>query len=116
MIGKQNSKLEETHSNNPDEMIETFVNVEIYNELVKKKKKFLIRSIIFFVCFYFALELGIILAPKIMAKQIFYHFTVAWALAFLQFAMVWALGALYFFKAKQFDQLAEKSISRRHGL
>ena len=74
MIGKQNSKLEETHSNNPDEMIETFVNVEIYNELVKKKKKFLIRSIIFFVCFYFALELGIILAPKIMAKQIFYHF------------------------------------------
>jgi uncharacterized membrane protein (DUF485 family) len=110
MIGNKN-KMEETHDNRPGNNIEAIVKSEVYLDLIKRKKRFLFRVILFFIGFYFALPLSIILFPKVMSIRVFHHLTVAWIFALLQFAMIWGLGAVYFLKAKQFDRLAEKLAS-----
>lgn len=108
-MASHQEKIEDTDLHRVDDRIDMIVKSDVYLDLIKRKKRFLVRVIIFFMCFYFALPLGIILFPKVMAFQVFHHFTIAWVYAFLQFVMIWALGGLYFFKAKQFDRLAEKA-------
>lgn len=77
----------------------------LFQKLLKRKKRFVITAVVFFMSFYFLLPLSITFIPEIMNESSFYGLTPAWMLAFAQFIVVWALGALYLWKAKQFDKL-----------
>jgi len=101
-------------SSTKNEVMAQRVDLETYEALIIDKKRFLIKVIVFFVCFYFALPLGIIFIPKVMAIQVFSHFTIAWVMAFLQFVMIWGLGSLYYYKAKRFDRMIEKIATGRY--
>lgn len=105
MAGAQEN-LEDTMGQN--EKINTIVNSEVYQKLIIQKRRFFVRVIVFFICFYFALPIGIILFPNTMSIVVFHHLTICWVFALLQFIMIWVIGGIYFFKAKQFDRLAEK--------
>ncbi|MGV3487210.1 MAG: DUF485 domain-containing protein [Tuberibacillus sp.] len=83
---------------------------ELYKRIIVKKKRLVFGLILFFICFYFALPVGIICFPVIMSARVISHFTVAWIFAFLQFVMIWGLGSLYYYKAKKYDKLLEKAV------
>ncbi|MGM8366714.1 DUF485 domain-containing protein [Virgibacillus sp. W0181] len=79
----------------------------LFEKLLKRKKRFVIIAVVFFMSFYFLLPLSITFFPKIMNEDFFHGLTPAWMLAFAQFIVVWSLGALYLWKAKQFNVIIE---------
>jgi uncharacterized membrane protein (DUF485 family) len=87
-----------------------------YQQLVHQKRRFLIRSVIFFLSFYFMLPLCIAFFPEFMNQSLFHLFTFAWGFALAQFLMVWLLGWMYFRRSKHFDNLVDKIKSERSRL
>jgi uncharacterized membrane protein (DUF485 family) len=79
-----------------------------FQQLIRKKKRFIVSATLFFMTFYFMLPLSISFFPEVMNKPFFHQFTWAWAFAFAQFIMVWGIGLMYFYKAKKFDITVEE--------
>ena len=83
-----------------------------FQELVRRRRSFVIPGTVFFL----AWSLGFILlcayAPDFMAERVYEGLTVGYCLALTQFAMVFGLGLWYLRKAdKEFDPLAERAIA-----
>lgn len=72
--------------------------------LVKARRRFIIPSTIFFVLFYLALPIGIIVAPAFMARPVLGPLTFAYAFGLAQFLMAWVLLAVYMREARAFDE------------
>jgi len=87
----------------------------IFQQLIQKKKKFIIPLIIFLSLFYFGLPLMIWFFPSMLenAKGLF-HVPWWWLYAFLQLLMTWVIGWLYWVKAKRFDAMVEKLEQGNH--
>jgi len=83
------------------------------NELLRKKRAFLVPAVLFFLVYYFALPVLCGYAPELMATRVFGTVNVAYLLALSNFVMAWALAALYVRKARSFDALAEQA--KREG-
>ena len=84
-----------------------------FQELVKKRKSFVVPGTIFFLVWYMGFILLVAYAEDFMSERVYEGLTVGYCLALTQFVMVLVLGLLYLRKsANEFDPLAQKAIER----
>ena len=84
-----------------------------FQELVRKRKTFVLPGTIFFLAWYMGFILLTAYAESFMSERVYEGLTVGYCLALTQFVMVLVLGLLYLRKADSvFDPLAKKAIAR----
>lgn len=82
-----------------------------FQELVKRKRSFVLPATVFFLGWYMAFIALCALAADFMSERVYEGLTVGYVLALTQFLMVFVLGLLYLSRSKNvFDPLAEKAI------
>ena len=82
-----------------------------FQELVKRRRAFVIPATIFFLAFYMGFILLAGYAPDFMAESVYQGLTVGYCLALTQFAMVLVLGLWYLRKSDaEFDPLAARVV------
>ena len=82
-----------------------------FQQLVKRKKAFVLPATIFFLSWYFGFIVLAGYAPDFMGEEVLIDgFTIGYLLALTQFVMTWTLGAMYMRRAsREFDPLAERA-------
>jgi uncharacterized membrane protein (DUF485 family) len=82
-----------------------------FQELVKRKKAFVLPATIFFLAWYFGFIILAGYAPDFMGREVLIDgVTVGYVLALTQFVMTWVLGAMYLRRAsRDFDPLAKRA-------
>ena len=81
---------------------------EEFQELVKKRRSFVIPATIFFLVYYMTFIIVAGYAPDFMAESVYEGLTVGYCYALTQFLMVFVLGIWYLRKSeKEFDPLAD---------
>jgi uncharacterized membrane protein (DUF485 family) len=84
---------------------------DAFQELVRKRKSFVLPGTIFFLAWYMGFILLTAYAEDFMSERVSGGLTVGYCLALTQFLMVLVLGLLYLRKsANVFDPLAAKAI------
>jgi uncharacterized membrane protein (DUF485 family) len=84
---------------------------DAFQDLVRKRKSFVLPGTIFFLAWYMGFILLTAYAEGFMSDRISEGLTVGYVLALTQFLMVLVLGLLYLrMSANVFDPLAEKAI------
>jgi uncharacterized membrane protein (DUF485 family) len=82
-----------------------------FQELVHKRRAFVVPATIFFLSYYMAFILLAGYAKDFMASSVYEGLTVGYCLALTQFVMVFALGILYLRKAdRDYDPLARRVV------
>ncbi len=82
-----------------------------FQELVRKRRSFVLPATIFFLAFYMGFILLAGYAPDFMAESVYEGLTVGYCLALTQFVMVFVLGLWYLRKAdREFDPLASRVV------
>ena len=83
-----------------------------FQELVRKRRAFVLPGTIFYLSWYMGFILLVAYAEDFMSESVYEGLTVGYCLALTQFVMVLVLGLLYLRKSdKEFDPLAEKAIA-----
>jgi uncharacterized membrane protein (DUF485 family) len=83
-----------------------------FQELVTRKRTFVLPATIFFLAYYMAFILLAGYAPDFMGSSIYEGLTVGYVLALTQFLMVFTLGILYLRKADRvYDPLAQRVLT-----
>jgi len=90
------------------------VQSQSFQELLRKKRNFIVPLSIFFMVFYFTLPI-LTSYSKVLNSIAFGTISWAWIFAFAQFIMTWTLCILYSRKAATFDQLVEKIVKEAKG-
>jgi len=81
-----------------------------FQELIAKKRSFVLPALGFVFIWYFGFILLAGYAPDFMGERITGGFTIGYALALSQFVMTWVLAAMYLRRAdRNFDPLARKA-------
>ena len=84
-----------------------------FQELVRKRRSFVLPATIFFLSWYMGFILLTAYSQDFMSKRVYEGLTVGYCLALTQFVMVLVLGLLYLSRSnKVYDPLAEKAIKR----
>jgi uncharacterized membrane protein (DUF485 family) len=84
-----------------------------FQELVHKRRSFVIPALAFVFVWYFGFIALAGYAPGFMGESIYEGFTVGYAIALSQFVMTWVLGWLYLRRAdRDFDPLAKRAAER----
>ena len=79
-----------------------------FQELVKKRRSFVIPATIFFLVYYMTFIIVAGYAPDFMGESVYEGLTVGYCYALTQFLMVFVLGIWYLRKAEhEFDPLAD---------
>jgi uncharacterized membrane protein (DUF485 family) len=87
-----------------------------FQELVKRRKAFVLPGTIFYLSWYMGFILLVAYAEDFMASRVYQGLTVGYCLALTQFVMVVVLGLLYLRKSEnEFDPLAAKAIEKYEG-
>jgi uncharacterized membrane protein (DUF485 family) len=87
-----------------------------FQELVRRRKAFVLPGTIFYLAWYTGFILLVAYAEDFMARRVYEGLTVGYCLALTQFVMVVVLGLLYLRKSdREFDPLAEKAIEKYVG-
>jgi uncharacterized membrane protein (DUF485 family) len=82
-----------------------------FQELVRKRRSFVLPATIFFLAYYMGFILLTGYAEDFMGSSVYEGLTVGYCLALTQFVMVFALGILYLKKAdRDYDPLAQKVV------
>ena len=82
-----------------------------FQELVRKRRSFVLPATIFFLAYYMAFILLAGYAEDFMASSVYEGLTVGYCLALTQFLMVLVLGLAYLKRAdRDYDPLAEKVV------
>jgi uncharacterized membrane protein (DUF485 family) len=82
-----------------------------FQELVHKRRSFVVPATIFFLAYYMGFILLTGYAEDFMASSVYQGLTVGYCLALTQFVMVFALGIMYLRRAdRDYDPLAHKVI------
>jgi uncharacterized membrane protein (DUF485 family) len=82
-----------------------------FQELVTKRRSFVLPATIFFLSYYMAFILLAGYAEDFMASSVYEGLTVGYVLALTQFVMVFVLGIMYLRRAdRDYDPLAEKVV------
>ena len=83
-----------------------------FQELVHRRRSFVIPCTAFFLAWYLGFILLCAYAPDFMGESVYEGLTVGYCLALTQFVMVFVLGIWYLRKAdRDFDPLAERAIA-----
>jgi uncharacterized membrane protein (DUF485 family) len=84
-----------------------------FQELVRKRRSFVLPATIFFFAWYMGFILLTAYAEGFMSKRVYEGLTVGYTLALTQFLMVLILGLVYLSRsAKVYDPLAASAIER----
>ena len=84
-----------------------------FNDLIKKKRNFVLPATIFFFVWYFGFILLAGLAPDFMATSVYQGLTLGYVIALTQFIMTWVLAGWYVRKAtRDFDPLAKRAADK----
>ncbi|MDQ2983483.1 MAG: DUF485 domain-containing protein [Actinomycetota bacterium] len=84
-----------------------------FQELVRKRRSFVLPATIFFLVWYMGFILLTAYSQDLMSKRVYQGLTVGYCLALTQFVMVLVLGLMYLSRSnKVYDPLAEKAIER----
>jgi uncharacterized membrane protein (DUF485 family) len=84
-----------------------------FQQLVKKRRSFVIPALAFVFVWYFGFIALAGYAPDFMGESIYEGFTVGYAIALSQFVMTWVMGWLYLRKSdRDFDPLARRAAER----
>jgi uncharacterized membrane protein (DUF485 family) len=84
-----------------------------FQELVHKRRSFVIPVLAFVFVWYFGFIALAGYAPDFMGERLIDGFTVGYAIALSQFVMTWFLGWLYLRKSdRDFDPLAKRAAQR----
>jgi uncharacterized membrane protein (DUF485 family) len=87
-----------------------------FQELVRRRRAFVLPATAFFLSWYMGFIVLTALAPDFMGERIYQGLTVGYVLALTQFLMVLVLGIWYLRKAdREFDPLAQRVIARHVG-
>jgi uncharacterized membrane protein (DUF485 family) len=88
-----------------------------FQELVHKRRSFVLPATIFFLVYYMAFILLAGYAEDFMASSVYEGLTVGYCLALTQFVMVLALGIMYLKRAdRDYDPLAHRVVEMaQHG-
>ena len=82
-----------------------------FQELVRKRRSFVLPATIFFLAWYMGFILLCGYAPDFMAESVYEGLTVGYCLALTQFVMVFALGIMYLRRAdREYDPLAHRVV------
>jgi uncharacterized membrane protein (DUF485 family) len=82
-----------------------------FQELVRKRRSFVLPATIFFLAYYMGFILLTGYAEDFMASSVYEGLTVGYCLALTQFVMVFALGIMYLKRAdRDYDPLAQKVV------
>jgi uncharacterized membrane protein (DUF485 family) len=82
-----------------------------FQELVRKRRSFVVPATIFFLAYYMGFILLCGYAQDFMAESVYQGLTVGYCLALTQFVMVFALGILYLRKSdRDYDPLAQRVV------
>lgn len=90
------------------------VQTQTFQELLRKKRKFIVPLSIFFMVFYFTLPI-LTSYSTVLNSNALGGISWAWVFAFAQFIMTWTLCVLYSKKAATFDILVEKIVKEAKG-
>src|SRR5215216_1236134 len=83
-----------------------------FQELVTRRRSFVLPATIFFLAYYMAFILLCGYAPDFMGSSVYEGLTVGYVLALTQFVMVLALGIMYLRRAdRDYDPLAVKVVT-----
>ncbi len=84
-----------------------------FQELVRRKRGFVLPATIFFLTYYMAFILLAGYAEDFMGSSVYEGLTVGYCLALTQFLMVFVLGILYLRKAdREYDPLAQRVVTK----
>jgi uncharacterized membrane protein (DUF485 family) len=88
-----------------------------FQELIRKRRSFVLPATIFFLSYYMAFILLAGYAKDFMASSVYEGLTVGYCLALTQFVMVLALGILYLRKSdRDYDPLSQRIVEMaEHG-
>jgi uncharacterized membrane protein (DUF485 family) len=82
-----------------------------FQELVRKRRSFVLPATIFFLAYYMGFILLCGYAPDFMASSVYEGLTVGYCLALTQFVMVFVLGIWYLRKSdRDYDPLAARVV------
>ena len=82
-----------------------------FQELVRKRRSFVLPATMFFLVYYMGFILLTGYAEDFMASSVYQGLTVGYCLALTQFVMVFVLGIMYLRRAdRDYDPLAQKVI------
>ena len=82
-----------------------------FQELVHKRRSFVVPATIFFLAYYMGFILLTGYAEDFMASSVYEGLTVGYCLALTQFVMVFALGLMYLKRAdRDYDPLAQRVV------
>jgi len=82
-----------------------------FQELVTRRRRFVLPCTIFFLVWYMAFIVVAAYAPDFMGESVYQGLTVGYCYALTQFAMVFVLGIWYLKKSDStFDPLADRAI------
>jgi uncharacterized membrane protein (DUF485 family) len=82
-----------------------------FQELVRKRRSFVLPATVFFLAYYMAFILLAGYAKDFMASSVYEGLTVGYCLALTQFVMVFVLGVMYLRRAdRQYDPLAARVV------
>jgi uncharacterized membrane protein (DUF485 family) len=82
-----------------------------FQELVRRRRSFVVPATIFFLAFYMGFILLTGYAEDFMASSVYEGLTVGYTLALTQFLMVFVLGIWYLRKSsREYDHLAERVV------
>lgn len=82
-----------------------------FQELVRKRRSFVLPATIFFLAYYMGFILLTGYAEDFMASSVYQGLTVGYCLALTQFVMVFALGIMYLRRAdRDYDPLAQRVV------
>ena len=84
-----------------------------FQELIKRRRSFVLPATIFFLSYYMAFILLAGYAEDFMASSVYEGLTVGYCLALTQFVMVFALGLMYLRRAdREYDPLAQRVVTK----
>jgi uncharacterized membrane protein (DUF485 family) len=87
-----------------------------FQELVRKRRSFVVPATIFFLVWYFGFIILAGYAEDFMGESVYEGLTVGYLLALTQFVMTFGLGFWYLRKAdREFDPLARRAVESIEG-
>ncbi len=84
-----------------------------FQDLLKRKARFIIISCVFFMVYYFALPISVGYWPSFMKQAVLGKVNIAYLFALSQFFMAWALAFIYLRKAGQWDKEAKSVLDNQ---
>lgn len=86
-----------------------------FQELVRRKRSFIIPATIFFLVYYFSLPILVGYFPDLMDTKVIGNINLAYLFALSQFVMTWVIMGLYVRRARVFDGLANRILAKVKG-